>query len=175
MSSTIYPDCRLPNKWTVWYHKQDEIDWSISSYIKLFEFDTIVEYVRIKNSFKYLPQYLNGFYFFMVDDIPPQWEDPANLNGGCYYIPLPKDLTESNVWILLERGFLGELLLDQKLYGISIVPKKYNSLIKIWNDDKSKGIVGLLRHNLNGIKTEDIYYRAHVENNNYGIQNSKTN
>ena len=52
MSSTIYPDCRLPNKWTVWYHKQDEIDWSISSYIKLFEFDTIVEYVRFKNSFK---------------------------------------------------------------------------------------------------------------------------
>lgn len=170
MPSLFYPDISLDKKWTVWYHKQDELSWNIESYIKIYEFTSILEYVRFKNSFPYLPQFLNGYYFFMVDNIPPQWEALENKNGGCYYIPLSKDLTEGNVWHLLERAFLGELLLGgQKIYGLSIVPKKYNSLIKIWNDDKTKNDINSLKHNIVNVKPEDVYYRAHIENNNYGI------
>jgi len=169
MSTQIYLDCAIPNKWTVWYHKQDDADWSLESYIKLYEFSSLLEYVRFRNSFVYLPQFLNGYYFFMVDDIPPQWEDKLNSNGGCFYLPLPKDVTELNVWLLLDKAIIGDLLENDKTYGISIVPKKYNSIIKIWNGDKSKNNVDIIKYKLSSsIKIEDIYYRAHVNSNNYG-------
>ena len=163
-----YLDISLTNTWTVWYHKQDEPSWSMDSYIKIFEFSSLLEYTRFKNSFPLLPQYLNGFYFFMLDGVPPQWEHPLNDNGGCFYLPIPKDLTEMSVWMLIEKAITGELLLDKDFVGISVVPKKYNAIVKIWNRDKSMGEIINLKHNISCVKNEEIYYRPHRDNNNYG-------
>ena len=163
-----YIDIPLKNKWTVWYHKQDEPSWNMDSYMKIYEFSSLLEYIRFKNSFHLLPQFLNGYYFFMIDNIPPQWEDPQNYDGGCFYLPIPKESTEMSVWQLIERSFTGDLLLSIDFVGISIVPKKYNALVKIWNREKSNGRVSNLIHNLSCVKNEDIYYRPHRDNNNYG-------
>jgi hypothetical protein len=172
--SYINIDINLLNKWTIWYHKQDEPNWDKNSYIHVADIKTVLEFVKFKNSFMYLPQFLNGYYFFMKNDISPMWEDGKNRDGGCINIKVSKDIIDKSVWDVLSYGIAEELVLQDKqtINGISVVPKKYNAIIKIWNNDKSLRNVKILNSDINFFKDDEIYYRSHLDNDNFG-QNSK--
>ena len=172
--SYINIDLNLPNKWTIWYHKQDEPNWDNDSYIRVAELETVLDFVKFKNSFMYLPQFLNGFYFFMKNGISPMWEDAKNRDGGCINIKVAKDIIDKSVWDVLSYGITDELVLQDKhtINGISVVPKKYNAIIKIWNNDKNLRNVKILNSDINFYKDDEIYYRSHLDNDNFG-QNSK--
>jgi hypothetical protein len=164
-------DIKLKNFWTIWYHKQDESKWDKDSYIKLAEIRTVSDFVCFKNSFIYLPQFLNGFYFFMKNGISPMWEDDQNRQGGCINIKVSKELVDKSVWDLFTYAIMDKLVIDsesQTINGISIVAKKYNAIIKIWNNDKTRNSVKIINNDLIFFKDDEIYYRSHLDNEHFG-------
>jgi hypothetical protein len=161
---------RLKDSWTVWYHKQDDDNWDISSYIKIFEFSDLVSFFKFKNSFIYLPKFLNGFYFIMKSNIMPIWEDSNNHSGGCFSIRVSKDIVDYLFWDIFTHMICGSLLNNnnETINGISVVPKKYNAIIKIWNNNNKINSTYLFQKNYREISTNDISYRSHSENVDYG-------
>jgi hypothetical protein len=162
-------DIPLPNKWTIWYHKQDEPSWETSSYIRIYDFNTIRGYVMFVNSFHHLPQFLNGYYFFMRDGIIPIWEDVSNRNGGCYNIKVQKDIIDKVMWDFMNLVILKNLMNKETdvINGISIVSKKYNALIKVWNSDKKMADSTSFNKVLAYLSPDDVSYRSHTANLNF--------
>jgi translation initiation factor 4E len=163
-------DFRLKNSWKIWYHKQDEQVWDESSYLPIYEFSTIREFYAVMNSFVYLPKFINGYYFIMRDGIKPIWEDDRNKNGGCFSIKVAKENTENIFWDMFIHMLAGELFThyNETITGISVVPKKYNAVIKIWNNNSNICSSHLLNKRLSHIPSTDITYRSHLKNTNFG-------
>jgi hypothetical protein len=163
-------DLKLKNSWKVWYHKQDEASWEENSYLPIYEFSTLRDFYGFMNSFIYLPQFLNGFYFIMRDDIKPVWEDERNKSGGCFSIKVAKENTDNYFWDIFTHMVSNELftLYNDTITGISVVPKKYNAIIKIWNNNSNICSSHLLNKRLSYIVSTDITYRAHLKNINFG-------
>ena len=165
-------DIPLKRQISVWYHKQDESSWEKDSYIMVYKITTIRSLIQFRNSFYILPQFLNGYYFFMFDDIFPKWEDPKNRNGGCYNINIPKDDVDEYVWETLY--LLISERISETINGISIVPKKYNAILRLWNCDVNRqDLANLRREYFRTLKDDDIYFRSHVDNNHFGISNNE--
>ena len=79
-TSSFYKLC---NNWTLWAHLPHNIDWSLTSYIPIFTYETIEETIAITET---LPSALieKCMFFMMKKGINPTWEDPKNRNGGCF-------------------------------------------------------------------------------------------
>jgi hypothetical protein len=154
---------KLNNNWTLWLHLPQDVDWSISSYRKVFTFDTLEESISlIENINKELVE--KCMLFIMKNNIKPIWEDPDNRNGGCLSYKINTDYVYE-VWKKLSYYLIGGSLTDNEdiinnINGISISPKKNFCIIKLWVKDTAI------------IKTHDIF--ACLENNNTN-ENSKVN
>jgi len=73
----------LIDKWVLWAHLPHNTDWSLKSYIKLLQLETVEDVVSITNA---IPEKMvkNCMLFLMRKNINPVWEDPHNCNGGCF-------------------------------------------------------------------------------------------
>lgn len=162
-------DYNLVNPIVVWYHKQDEPSWDADSYIQVYRIESLMDYIRFRNSFSDLPQFLNGYYFFMKEGVLPTWEDPQNINGGCGNIKVAKDQIEKYLWNMVKLLMLDSVYnVDNDIVtGISVVPKKYNAVVKIWNGDNQHTERSVLNPNILVQKDEDYFYRSHTDNNTF--------
>ena len=154
----------LNSKWTLWYHKSDDTDWSLQSYIKLASFSSIEEFSIVYNSLETV-HVQNAMLFLMRDKIDPIWESDQNKEGGCFSFKIYRqDIYEA--WNELSTMLIGEGLLKDKLSfscvnGISISPKKTFSIIKIWlknneNNEASKF------NEISKFNFQDAIYKKHV-------------
>ena len=154
----------LNSKWTLWYHKSDDTDWSLQSYIKLASFSSIEEFAIVYNSLEAV-HIQNAMLFLMRDKIAPIWESDENKEGGCFSFKIYRqEIYEA--WNELSTLLIGEGLLKEKndfscINGISISPKKTFSIIKIWlknneNNESSK-FNEILKFNF-----QDAIYKKHV-------------
>lgn len=127
----------LKNNWSLWYHSIKDDNWDKKSYQKLLIFRNLYDYKLITNSFEQ-NYYQNGMFFFMKEDIFPNWEDPNNRLGGCLSFKIPsKGIIET--WNFLLLNIINESFLkndNNMINGISISPKKEFNIIKIWLKDK---------------------------------------
>tara|TARA_B110000483_G_C17997132_1_gene465833 strand:- start:49 stop:540 length:492 start_codon:yes stop_codon:yes gene_type:complete len=154
----------LNSKWTLWYHKSDDTDWSLQSYIKLASFSSIEEFSIVYNSLEAI-HVQNAMLFLMRDKISPIWESDENKEGGCFSFKIYRqDIFEA--WNELSALLIGEGLLKDKndfscVNGISISPKKTFSIIKIWlkNNDNNESIKfnEIIKFNF-----QDAIYKKHV-------------
>jgi hypothetical protein len=154
----------LNSKWTLWYHKSNDSDWSLESYIKLASFSSIEEFSIVYNSLK--PTHVqNAMLFLMRDKINPIWESEENRDGGCFSFKIYRqDIFEA--WNELSTLLVGENILKDRtsfscVNGISISPKKTFSIIKIWlkdniNNESSK------YNEINKFSFQDAIYKKHV-------------
>lgn len=144
----------LNTDWTLWCHKNTNLNWKAESYEYITNINTIDKFWEIFNNFHKLnkDEYQ---YFIMRDKIKPIWEDNNNRNGGILsyklnlYNATPKD-DGSLYFTILSLLILNETFtkkMDTMINGISYAMKNNNVLIKIWynnwNDktienDKSK-------------------------------------
>ena len=71
---------RLKSKWVLWAHFPHDTDWSVASYKKVAEFETVESVIAVTQS---LPEKLvkNCMLFLMKEGIQPIWEDPMNRDG----------------------------------------------------------------------------------------------
>jgi len=128
----------LNTTWTLYYHLIDNDNWDILSYVKLISCCSLEDII---NYYKYINEEVckKSMLFLMRKDIKPIWEDTENINGGCYSFKIQNRLIH-NVWKNISYNLVAENLLDQNqnlINGISISPKKYFCILKIWITDKS--------------------------------------
>ena len=145
---------KLDDKWTLWAHLPHDTDWSVASYKKIIDLTTVEASLSV---FEYFPEVIvkNCMLFLMRDGILPTWEDPQNINGGCFSYKI-NSRTVAGSWKNLAYVLLGETLIQPELgniiNGITISPKKNFCIIKIWlskceynNPDIITDIDGLVR------------------------------
>jgi hypothetical protein len=139
MSSASFSELKsynkLKNKWNLWAHLPQDPDWTVKSYKKIYQFNTIEETIGITES---LPAELikNCMLFIMRSGITPMWEDQKNRNGGCFsYKVSNKNVFE--VWRDLTYVLVGETISANNKFvdhvtGITVSPKKNFCIVKIW-------------------------------------------
>ena len=129
---------KLNSKWVLWVHKVNDSDWTIDSYEKICEIDSIEKFFLISYNWeKYLPRLDMGIFFLMRDGVFPKWEDSRNINGGCWSIRVSRSEIY-NTWNELTMAMIGEYLYNKEerndeINGLSISPKKNFCVIKIWS------------------------------------------
>ena len=143
----------LSDKWVLWAHLPHDTNWSLNSYIKVSDIETIEDLVSIIQNLKE-NVVKNCMLFIMRHNINPIWEDPSNKNGGCFSFKINNKNVGSS-WKNLSYAVLGKSITkDDKLFesinGITISPKKTFCIVKIWmkncnhqNPRKLESIPGL--------------------------------
>ncbi len=131
-SGTTHP---LFDNWVLWAHLPHDTDWSLKSYRKIMEIDSIEAMLALYNA---VPEKLvkNCMLFLMRSDISPTWEDPKNRDGGCFSFKVTNKVV-GDVWKRLSYILVGETLSNDprmlsNINGITISPKKSFCLIKVW-------------------------------------------
>lgn len=147
------PDLPLHSKWTLYFHKSFDNDWSLESYTKIYTVDTVKSFWRLVNN---LPKYHNYFWFFMRDNHPPMWEDPQNTGTGWIYrIPFKGDHELKlkgvngyqpcafNIYVNVLVSVIGEMITtdSERIIGVSISPKKGECQLRLWDTAKEKPLV----------------------------------
>ena len=154
----------LNSKWTLWYHKSDDTDWSLQSYIKLASFSSIEEFSIVYNSLEAV-HIQNAMLFLMRDKIAPIWESDENKEGGCFSFKIYRqEIYEA--WNELSTLLIGEGLLKAKndfscINGISISPKKTFSIIKIWLKNNENNEATKFNE-IQKFNFQDAIYKKHV-------------
>ena len=152
----------LKNKWTLWFHKVNDNNWSIENYLKIYEITTYYDILFI---LKYLDNITSGMFYLMKDDIIPNFEDIHNINGGYWSIRITKKESyeywnQLIYYICIENITVSEEY-EKKINGISISPKINNCIFKIWTSDYKNMNNGYLRNDLDFINWEDTFYLPH--------------
>ena len=145
---------KLNDKWSVWIHMNNDKNWAINSYKKIYCFDTL------ENSIKLIENLTNEILqktmiFFMKNDINPIWEDPNNREGGCFCYKIDSNDVLNILKTLCYSVIGNSLTLDSEILscinGISISSKKNFYIIKIWiNSTNIKNLIN--------ISNDEIYY-----------------
>ncbi len=132
-------DKKLNSYWTVWVHKINSTDWTLSGYQKIYVINSIGSFWRFFNNFQLYNTYQNQI-FIMREEVAPIWEDVNNKFGGICSIKIDSiqkgmrtDLS-TEVFNLISLLVMNETFVaqDKKINGISYSVKKRSSLIKVW-------------------------------------------
>ncbi len=120
------------NKFALWFHNPNDINWEISGYHKILNFESVEEFWVLYNLLKQnIIQY--GMYFLMKSNIQPIWEAPENINGAVISIKIVNTMAQTE-WEKFSVYFIAGAFGDNA-NGISISPKKNFNIVKIWYKD----------------------------------------
>jgi len=145
--------------WDIWYHHSLN-DWSIGGYRKIFSINNIKSFWDFHNNIDCIGGITNLHFFLMRKDITPIYEDTKNRNGGVWsmLVPISKSY---EVWEEIAALMCGETLIKDMsiITGLSINLKNNVSVIKIWNNDRTKNDSNILPAFLKPYG--NIIYRKH--------------
>jgi hypothetical protein len=154
-------DFDLSEKWTLWFHKVNDNDWSFESYIKVLD---VHRYFDLLFLLKDLDNITAGMFFLMREGIKPIFEDPQNIHGGYWSLRITKK--ESHLmWskiiylICMNRLVIGNS--TKEIHGISVSPKINNCIFKIWNSDYNKFKLEDIPKTIDEIKFDEMFYLPH--------------
>ncbi len=124
----------LLDNWTLWAHLPHDTNWDLNSYIEICNLESVEDAIQLCEN---LPETIikNCMLFLMRKGIHPTWEDPKNINGGCFSYKINNKFVH-NCWKNLSYVLVGETLVSNEISnninGITISPKKNFCIIKIW-------------------------------------------
>ena len=154
----------LNQKWVLWAHLPHDQDWSIHSYQKVYEFTSVEETIGIMET---LPEGLikNCMLFIMKEGVKPMWEDPKNINGGCFSYKVTNKFVVQ-AWRELTYVLTGESLSKTPNFvncvtGITISPKKNFCIIKIWMSDCKHTNPSIVTTDVKHIVPEGCVWKKH--------------
>jgi len=154
----------LKNTWSLYAHLPHDNNWSQNSYKLIYKFENIEEIISIIN---YLPETLikNCMLFIMKDNILPMWEDPKNINGGCFsYKVINKYVCD--VWRDLTYLLVGDTLssnnnFNKNITGITISPKKNFCIIKVWISNCDYQNPNIIDSNIKNLVSHGCLFKKH--------------
>ena len=138
MTKNILQYSPLRDNWNYFLHLHDNKDWSIKSYIKMCNVDSVENAILLNDEIHY-DLIKKSMMFLMKDGIQPMWEDENNKNGGCFSFKIiNKDI--HNVWKDVFYSIVGSCITKDKnhykhINGITLSPKKKFCILKIWMDN----------------------------------------
>jgi hypothetical protein len=149
--------------WVLWYHDPENRDYSLNSYIKIAEINTIRQFWSIVDT---IPKeaWECGMFFFMKKGFLPLWESPEHEAGGSWSKKIEASQAHTAFVDMMVHCAANEMMLNRKetLAGISISPKGQFHIIKIWNTTTSVFEKYNLNNRLTYFKiTDDVTYTAH--------------
>ena len=154
----------LQYKWILWFHKVNDNNWSVDSYIKIYEINTYYDVLFV---IKELDNITSGMFFLMKEGILPVYEDPKNISGGYWSMRINKKDAiihwEKIVYHLCLNNIFIDGKYNDKITGLSISPKINNCIFKIWNSDFKNMKTEYLRKDLDFINFDDLFYMEHSE------------
>lgn len=124
----------LSQKWVLWAHLTQDVDWSIQSYVSIMTITYVEELIALIHT---LPETLlmNCMFFLMKENIHPTWEDPNNKQGGCFSYKITHMIQESwrdMAYSLVSNIMSKDASFQKSITGISISPKKNFCILKVW-------------------------------------------
>jgi hypothetical protein len=133
----------LNDIWSFYFHDPNDSNWNYDSYVKLCDVSTVQEFTELNHLVK--SKLYGGIFFLMREYVFPCWDDENNVKGGCLSLKISNDEVK-DIWTLLAYRLLGETLLIHKdtqhpnemwnhVNGISISPKRYYCIVKVWMKD----------------------------------------
>ena len=156
----------LSDKWVLWAHLPHDTDWSLKSYIKIVELNSVEEVISLCNS---IPEKMikNCMLFLMRKEINPTWEDEKNCKGGCFSFKVINKNVYT-VWNDCIKALTGGSVSQNKSFlkcinGITISPKKSFCILKFWMTNlqyqNPKEIM-----NINGLSSHGCLFKKHNPN-----------
>ena len=155
----------LSDKWVLWAHLPHDTDWSLKSYIKIMEFNTLENLLVLQRS---IPEKMikNCMLFMMKTGVNPTWEDPKNREGGCFSFKIAnKNVFKS--WNKLVLNLATNILSKNdkflsKVTGVTISPKKTFCIIKIWMESVQYQSP-MLMQNIDFMNVHGCLFKRHNE------------
>jgi hypothetical protein len=153
----------LSDKWVLWAHLPHDTDWSLKSYIKIMDLNTVENLLVLQRS---IPEKMvkNCMLFMMKAGINPTWEDPKNKDGGCFSFKI----ANKNVyqcWNKLILNLATNLLSKNDKFlnnvtGVTISPKKTFCIVKIWMETvKYQSVVAM--ENIDFMNAHGCLFKRH--------------
>ena len=152
------------NQFTLWAHLPQNSDWSVNSYIKIYDIQYIEDVISIMNA---LPNALleNCMFFLMKKGITPTWEDKRNRDGGVFSYKV----VCKNVGVCFRElafALVGESLskntdFNNSVTGITISPKKNFCIVKIWMTSCDHQNAAVVTANVNGLMNYGCLFKKH--------------
>jgi len=138
-------------KWNLYYYCDNNNNWNEDSFEKIYTIENPNHFWKLYNNWNILGGITNNQFFLMRDKVLPLWEDPININGGCWAYKIHESHS-SSLWEDLSMYLvLDELCLSisEEIVGISISLKKNNiCLIKIWNTNSKNNSLSLINKDI---------------------------
>jgi hypothetical protein len=138
--------------WSLYYHDTENKKWTLDTFDKLGTVKTWRQFYELISAIE--PDFWSqGMFFFMVDPIPPLWENAANIRGGNYSMRIGSQIMMDIFTKYCIASILGEGTKEGTkegssssgsgkegniIHGVSMTPKKGFFVIKIWNKDSTK-------------------------------------
>jgi hypothetical protein len=129
---------QLNTHWTIYVHDINDRDWSLQSYKNVFTMRTLEDFWVFFSNYH---DYQRFQFFIMRGDIKPTYEDPANIDGGSFSYMVPGKEVNHTIEYLSAKMVAEQLVstdITHEIKGISLVPKRGISILKIWLQYKNK-------------------------------------
>ena len=159
-------DTELSSQWNIWYHHEKD-NWKLSGYKKIYEIKTVKDFWKFYNNWDKVGGVTNKHFFIMKEGVNPIWEDPLNINGGCWSFKIQEEQAEE-LWEDLSTYLVCNklcLTIPEEIMGLSVCLKKNNNtVIKIWNKNSKNNSLKLINETILKKWGMDIIYIAHMPN-----------
>jgi hypothetical protein len=164
MTELSHTKINFPSPWNVWYHHEKD-NWKISGYKQIYQITNTFDFWKLYNNWDKFGGVTSKRFFFMKDGVNPIWEDPININGGCWSFKIQEEQAEE-LWEDLSVYLVCLQLcpsISDEIVGLSICLKKNNNtVIKIWNKNSKNNSLKLINENILKKWGTDIIYIAHM-------------
>ncbi len=155
---------KLQYKWTLWAHLPHDNNWTKNSYIPIFTFSNVEEVIAINSV---IPEAMvkNCMLFIMREGVMPMWEDPKNINGGCFSYKVSNKQV-CDVWRDLSYVLVGDTIsanmnFANSVAGITISPKKNFCIIKIWMIDCNNQNPSVVTTEVRNLSPQGCLFKKH--------------
>lgn len=155
-------DFKLNDTWVLWFHKVNDNNWNLNSYVNVYELNTYYDILFI---LKEIDNISSGMFFLMKKGIVPIFEDEKNINGGYWSIRVTKKESFDYWQKIIYYMCINNITIDKKyeniINGVSISPKINNCIFKIWNSDYKGMKTEYMRKDLGFINWNETFYLQH--------------
>ncbi|KAI9317072.1 translation initiation factor eIF 4e-like domain-containing protein [Dichotomocladium elegans] len=130
----------LQNAWTMWFDnpgkKASVQSWS-QNLKEIVTIDTVEDFWGVYNNVAKVNHLeSNSNYHFFKKGVRPEWEDPANANGGKFSIQFPRNRTGEAIndyWMYLLLAMIGEqFTYENEVCGAVISVRKVFFRLALW-------------------------------------------
>ncbi|PGH11283.1 hypothetical protein AJ80_07182 [Polytolypa hystricis UAMH7299] len=170
----------LQYRWAVWYEKHSEsssANFDDRLYLLYEDIADIATFYRVYNNYPWEKVKLRDTVHIFRKGTKPIWEDPENVNGGCWTFRVPKAKSQSffhEIAILcLANEFQAALEAEHDhVLGISTSVRFNSDVISVWNKSGSNPkaikaledtIIQRLSPDLRPPSDRSYFYKRHDE------------